>query len=154
MGKLRFFLIHKNGIYKYYSKKDRAITFTKTENCNIDSYEYSFVLDIFNDSDSHKIMRDIKVNVYRGKESLGEVQIQNKDITKVEMKSITQDVLTTYNFSPKECARFNLMVILPTEIAMQLKSGLSLKLCYKNEKNNTKYFEIFNEKNNESPFAF
>lgn len=144
-GKLKIYLINSNGDYHYYENVLRGSTTKKTKNSVIDYFKYDFTIDIYNSSELPKIMREIKVNVYKNKELLKEIEVKDESTRRLtSARCVTVDNLNLYNISAKESVSFDLSVDLPSDIAEKLKDGLILKMCYKDEKNKSKYFELFN----------
>ena len=91
-------------------------------------------------------MRDIKICIYNDNELLNEVFVNDEETRRVSCHTIMVDKTTVFNIGGKESYNLKMSAEIPTKEAGMLKNGLILKLKYNDEKNKTKYFEIFNGK--------
>lgn len=144
-GKLNIYLMEFKGKY-WYKDKDYGDTTTKRKESVIDSYRFNFVIDVYNSNELPKIMRDIKICIYNDNELLNEVFVNDEETRRVSCHTIMVDKTTVFNIGGKESYNLKMSAEIPTKEAGMLKNGLILKLKYNDEKNKTKYFEIFNGK--------
>ena len=144
-GRLKFYLMDYNGEYWYESKENHyGPTKDKKYGQEIESYRFQFTLDIYNTSELPKIMRDLKIKVYKDKKFLTSIPVNDEDTRRVVSRCITVDQTTIFNFNGKESANITLSAEVPKEFAEQLNNkDITLKLNYKNEKNKNKYFKIY-----------
>jgi hypothetical protein len=144
-GRLKFYLMDYNGEYCYESKENHyGPTKDKEYGQEIESYRFQFTLDIYNTSELPKIMRDLKIKVYKDKKFLTSIPVNDEDTRRVVCKCITVDQTTIFNFNGKETANITLSAEVPKEFAEQLNNkDIALKLNYKNEKNKNKHFKIY-----------
>ena len=99
---------------------------------------------IYNTSELPKIMRDLKIKVYKNKNLLTSIPVNDEGTRRVVSRCITVDQTTVFNFNGKETANIILSAEIPKEFANQLNNNnIVLKLNYKNEKGNNKYFKIY-----------
>ena len=79
-GKIKFYLMNYNGEYWYESKeKYYGPTKDKEYGQDIESYRFQFTLDIYNTSELPKIMRDLKIKVYKDKKFLTSIPVNDED---------------------------------------------------------------------------
>ena len=144
-GKLKFYLMDYNGEYWYESKeKYYGPTKDKNNGHGIESYRFKFTLDIYNTSEFPKIMRDLKIKVYKNKNLLTSIPVNDEETRRIVSRCITVDQTTVFNFNGKETDNIILSAEIPKEFANQLNNNnIVLKLNYKNEKGNNKYFKIY-----------
>ncbi len=146
-GKLKIYLNDFDGKYWYNSKDNHyGPTTSKKDGTNIESFRFEFDIDVYNSSELPKIMRDLKINIYKNKELLKEVDVNDEETRRVVSRCITVDKTTIYNIPAKESYNFKLSAEIPEDIAFMMKDGLIIKLKYKNEKNKNIYFKIFEDK--------
>ncbi len=144
-GKLKFYLMDYNGEY-WYESKEKYYGPTKVKECgqDIESYRFQFSLDIYNTSELPKIMRDLKIKVYKNKKLLISIPVNDEETRRYVCRSMTVDQTTIFNFNGKETVNITLGAEIPKKFAEQLNNNsIVLKLNYKNEKNKNKYFIIY-----------
>ena len=147
IGKLKIYLNNFEGRYWYNSKDDRyEPTTSKKYGTSIESFRFKFDIDVYNSSELPKIMRDLKISIYKNKKFLKEVNVNDEETRRVVCRCITVDKTTIFNIPAKESYNLKLSAEIPEDIAFMMKDGLIIKLKYKNEKNKNKYFKIFCDK--------
>lgn len=148
-GKLNLFLMSYKGEYYYFNEDGEgfnSITTKKGTDGLLRYYKLKFVIDVYNSSELPKIMRNIKLKVFKGKDLIKELEIYDEDTKRMVVRCIHMDNANIFNINARESYNLNLCAELPKELAEKLKDGLIFKLSYKDEKNKEKTFEIFNGK--------
>ena len=137
-GKLKFYLMNFKGNYVYFDKVEHLNRNIKNKNCELDHYKIDFVI---NSSEFPKIMRDIKIVVFKGFKKVEELKATDE---KIINRSVSVDEIHMCTIKPKESISFHFSSKLSKDSAKKMNSGLTIKLSYKNEKNKTKYIRLFN----------
>ncbi|MCI5521922.1 MAG: hypothetical protein MR411_04900 [Tenericutes bacterium] len=144
IGKLKIYLNNFEGRYWYNSKDNRyEPTTSKKYGTSIESFRFKFDIDVYNSSELPKIMRDLKISIYKNKKFLKEVNVNDEETRRVVCRCITVDKTTIFNIPGKESYNLKLSAEIPEDIAFIMKDGLIIKLKYKNK---NKYFKIFCDK--------
>ena len=143
-GKLNIYLMDFKGKYWYREKDHYDLTTTKTKDNVLNSYKFEFIIDVYNSNELPKIMRDIKICIYKNKTLLNEVDVNDEETRRISCHCVMVDKTTVFNINGRQSYNIKLSAELPEEETHKLKDGLILKLKYKNEKGKNKYFEIFN----------
>lgn len=146
-GKLNIYLNDFRGQF-WYRDKNRPydISKEKMENMVLSSYKFEFNIDIYNASELPKIMRNLKICIYKNKKIINEIDVNNEETRRVVSMCITVDKTTVFNIDGKSSYNLILSSEIPEENVTMLKDGINLKLKYKNEKNKDVYFNLFNGK--------
>ena len=103
IGKLKIYLNNFEGRYWYNSKEDRyKQTTSKKYGTSIESFRFKFDIDVYNSSELPKIMRDLKISIYKNKKFLKEVNVNDEETRRVVCRCITVDKTTIFNIPAKE----------------------------------------------------
>ena len=100
-------------------------------------------IEIYNKSDSPKIIRNIKLNIYNDDKLVYKKEIKD-EATRRHYQSISVvDDATIYNIEPKKIYEYEYKMILSIEELKKLKGDVTFELIFINEKNKIQRFKVF-----------
>ncbi len=140
-GKLNIYVESADGNYEY--NTNGFVSTERKKDSNLCYYIFNLKIEIYNKSDSPKIIRNIKLNIYNDDKLVYKKEIKD-EATRRHYQSISVvDDATIYNIEPKKIYEYEYKMILSIEELKKLKGDVTFELIFINEKNKIQRFKVF-----------
>lgn len=145
-GKLKIYLMSGEGKF-YYNVDGYFETFRESKEDMLCYYMYEFELNICNNSDSFKFIRDMKLIVSNGDKFIFEDKI-NDEGTRVYSQNISHtESARLYNIAPKIALPLKLSFSLPADEykKLNIKDKVKFEISYIDDKNKRKKIKLYDD---------
>ena len=99
-GKLKTYLVEWKGKYETFG--DVGCSLKGKESSDFYDYNFSYTLQLYNKSDTPKIMRNFKIKFYKGKDEVFSYVPDNEDTRRYSSHAYWIDKMEVLNVNPKE----------------------------------------------------
>lgn len=142
-GKLNIYVM--NWKDKYETYEDVGCFKGGKERTDFYGYESEVILEVYNGSNTQKIMRNVKTNFYKDDVEKYKATPKNEDSRrKTESGWITRDSVEVVNFKPKEVIKLKLSNYIYEDKLNEIEKCNKVYLTYIDEKNKTRKILLYN----------